>query len=197
MAKEQDGPKLARFRTRWKAHQHKIDAHRLVFIDETWVKTNMTRTGGWCPRGQPYLAKVPHGHWKTLTFLAGLRHDRIVAPLVLDGPINGVTFTAWVKQALVPTLAKGDVVILDNLGSHKGKEARKAIREVGARLLFLPPYSPDLNPIEMMFAKLKTLIRKADERTIEATWRRIGSLLDHFKPDECAAYIRHAGYASI
>lgn len=157
----------------------------------------MTRTGGWCPRGQPYLAKVPHGHWKTLTFLAGLRHDRIVAPLVLDGPINGTTFTAWVKQALVPTLAKGDVVILDNLGSHKGKEARKAIRDVGARLLFLPPYSPDLNPIEMMFAKLKTLVRKADERTIETTWRRIGALLGTFKPDECAAYIRHAGYASI
>ncbi len=197
MAKEQDGPKLARFRARWKAHQHRIDARRLVFIDETWVKTNMTRTGGWCPRGQPYLAKVPHGHWKTLTFLAGLRHDRIIAPLVLDGPINGATFTAWVKQALVPTLAKGDVVILDNLGSHKGKEARKAVRDVGARLLFLPPYSPDLNPIEMMFAKLKTLVRKADERTIETTWRRIGTLLDSFKPDDCAAYIRHAGYASI
>lgn len=157
----------------------------------------MTRTHGWCRRGQPYLAKVPHGHWKTLTFLAGLRHDRIVAPLVLDGPINGAIFTAWVEQALVPSLAPGDVVILDNLASHKGAAVRKAIRDAGAHLLFLPPYSPDLNPIEMMFAKLKALVRKAEERTIEATWRRIGSLLDHFKPSECAAYIRHAGYASI
>lgn len=157
----------------------------------------MTRTRGWCPRGQPYLAKVPHGHWKTLTFLAGLRHDRIVAPLVLDGPINGATFTAWVEQVLVPTLAPGDVVILDNLGSHKGADARKAVRQAGAHLLFLPPYGPDLNPIEMMFAKLKTLIRKAEERTIEKIWRRIGALLDHFPPEECAAYIKHAGYASV
>ncbi|WP_223677489.1 IS630 family transposase, partial [Azospirillum agricola] len=187
LAKEQDGTKLARFRARWKAHQHKIDPKRLVFIDETWVKTNMTRTRGWCAQGQPYLAKVPHGHWKTLTFLAGLRHDRIVAPLVLDGPINGTMFTAWVEQFLVPTLAPGDVVVLDNLGSHKGAAARNAIRNVGAHLLFLPPYSPDLNPIEMMFAKLKTLVRKAEERTIEAVWRRIGNLLEHFQPHECAA----------
>lgn len=156
----------------------------------------MTRTHGWCPRGQPCLARVPHGHWKTLTFLAGLRHDRIVAPLVLDGPINGTIFLAWVEQALVPTLSPGDIVVLDNLGSHKGAAVRTAIRNAGAHLLFLPPYSPDLNPIEMMFAKLKRLVRKADERTIEATWRRIGALLEHFSPAECAAYIRHAGYAS-
>lgn len=196
LATEQDGTKLARFRARWKAHQHKLDPKRLVFIDETWVKTNMTRTRGWCARGHPYVAKVPHGHWKTLTFLAGLRHDRIVAPLVLDGPINGAMFTAWVEQFLGPTLAPGDVVILDNLGSYKGAGARKAVRDVGAHLLFLPAYSPDLNPIEMMFAKLKTLVRKAEERTVEAVWRRIGTLLDYFPPDECAAYVRHAGYAS-
>ena len=157
----------------------------------------MTRTRGWCPRGQPYLAKVPHGHWKTLTFLAGLRHDRIVAPLVLDGPINGASFTAWVQQSLVPTLNPGDVVVLDNLGSHKNAEARKAVRAVGAHFLFLPAYSPDLNPIEMVFAKLKTLVRKANERTVEATWQRVGALLDQFKPDECAAYLRHAGYVSV
>ena len=187
---------MSRLRHRWKTHQGKLDPTRLVFIDETWVKTNMTRLRGWCPRGEPLLAKVPHGHWKTLTFLAGLRHDRIVAPLVLDGPINGATFTAWVEQSLAPTLKPGDVVILDNLGSHKGKPARQAIREVGAHLLFLPPYSPDLNPIEMMFAKLKTLVRKADERTIEATWKRVGKLLDAFTSQECAAYLRHAGYAS-
>lgn len=157
----------------------------------------MTRTRGWSLRGTPLQAKVPHGHWKTLTFLAGLRHDRIVAPCVIDGPINGVAFTAWVNQFLVPTLHHGDIVILDNLGSHRGKPARDAIRSVGAKLFFLPAYSPDLNPIEMMFAKLKTLLRKADERSIEATWRRIGDLLSAFSADECAAYLRHAGYASI
>lgn len=138
-----------------------------------------------------------HGHWKTLTFLAGLRHDRIVAPCVIDGPINGISFTAWVAQSLVPTLSRGDIVIADNLGSHKGLPARQAIRSVGARLFFLPPYSPDLNPIEMMFAKLKTLLRKADERSVEATWRRLSSLLDAFTQDQCCAYLRHAGFASI
>lgn len=168
-----------------------------MFIDETWVKTNMTRTRGWSLRGTPLIAKVPHGHWKTLTFLAGLRHDRIVAPCVIDGPINGISFTAWVAQFLAPTLNPGDIVIADNLGSHKGKPARQAIRSVGAKLFFLPPYSPDLNPIEMVFAKLKTLLRKADERSITATWQRVGDLLNAFSPDECSAYLRHAGYASI
>ena len=157
----------------------------------------MTRARGWSLRGSPLLAKVPHGHWKTLTFLAGLRHNRIVAPCVIDGPINGVSFTAWVSQFLAPTLAPGDIVIADNLGSHKGKLVRAAIRSVGAKLFFLPAYSPDLNPIEMVFAKLKTLLRKADERSIEATWRRIGDLLSNFSAEECAAYLRHAGYASV
>jgi transposase len=188
---------VARLRLRWKTHQGKLDPTRLVFVDETWVKTNMTRLRGWCAGGRPLLAKVPHGHWKTLTFLAGLRHDRIVAPLVLDGPINGEAFTAWVEQCLAPTLVPGDVVILDNLGSHKGSPVRRAIRKAGAHLFFLPPYSPDLNPIEMMFAKLKALVRKAEERTVDATWRRVGTLLDAFHPQECAAYLRHAGYASI
>ncbi len=157
----------------------------------------MTRTRGWSPRGSRLLAKVPHGHWKTLTFLAGLRHDRIVAPCVIDGPINGLSFTAWVSQSLAPTLNRGDIVIADNLGSHKGRQVRAALRAVGAKLFFLPAYSPDLNPIEMMFAKLKTLLRKADERSVEATWRRIGELLGTFTPSECAAYLRHAGYASV
>lgn len=185
---------MARFRRRWKTHQHRLDPDRLIFIDETWVKTNMTRTCGWYRRGEPLVAKIPHGHWKTLTFLAGLRHDSIVAPFVLDGPINGIAFTAWVRQCLVPTLKVGDIVILDNLGSHKGKTVRDAIRQVGAHLLFLPPYSPDLNPIEMVFAKLKTLVRKADERTVETTWRRVGDLLKAFPPQECSNYLRHAGY---
>jgi transposase len=147
----------------------------------------MTRTRGWSPRGEPLLAKVPHGHWKALTFLAGLRHDRIVAPCVIDGPINGVSFTAWVEQFLVPTVNQGDIVVADNLGSHRGKAARNAIRSVGAKLFFLPAYSPDLNPIEMIFAKLKALLRKVDERSIEATWRKIGHLLAAFNADECAA----------
>ena len=132
-----------------------------------------------------------------MTFLAALRHDGITAPLVLDGPINGEAFLAYVTQILVPTLKAGDVVVMDNLGSHKSRAIRDAIRAVGARLIFLPPYSPDLNPIEQVFAKLKTLLRKAGERTAEAVCRRIGSLLQCFEPAECAAYFRNAGYASI
>ena len=178
------------------AWQHRLDPKRLVFIDETWAKTNVTRRRGWAPRGHKLVARVPHGRWRTLTFLAALRHDRIDAPAVLDGPINGRSFLAWVEQFLVPTLKPGDVVVMDNLGSHKGVGVRRAIRAAGAKLLFLPPYSPDLNPIEQVFAKLKTLLRKADERTVEATWRRIGALLDAFPPHECANYIRNSGYGS-
>jgi transposase len=195
-ASEQDRPDVARRRVRWKAHQGKLDASRLVFIDETWAKTNMTRTHGRCARGQRLIAKAPHGHWRTLTFLAALRRDRIDAPCVLDGPINGRGFLAYVEQILVPTLAPGDIVIMDNLGSHKGSAVRRAIRAAGAKLFFLPPYSPDLNPIEQVFAKLKTLLRKADERTVETTWKRIGLLLHCFAPAECANYLANAGYAS-
>jgi transposase len=157
----------------------------------------MTRTHGRCARGKRLVAKVPHGHWRTLTFLAALRSDRIEAPCVIDGPINGRSFLAYVEQFLVPTLSAGDIVIMDNLGSHKGLTVRRAIRAAGAKLFFLPPYSPDLNPIEQVFAKLKTLLRKADERSVQATWRRIGSLLNRFSPTECANYLVNAGYASI
>jgi transposase len=143
------------------------------------------------------LAKAPFGRWRTLTFLAALRSDRIEAPCVVDGPINGKSFLAYVEQILVPTLKPGDIVIMDNLGSHKGKAVRKAIRAADAKLFFLPPYSPDLNPIEQVFAKLKTLLRKAEERTVEATWKRIGQLLDAFAPTECANYLKNAGYASV
>jgi len=132
MACEQMRPKVARFRARWRAHQHRLDPKRLIFIDETWIKTNMTRTCGWAARGKRLTAHVPHGHWKTLTFLAGLRHDGIVAPFVLDGPINGDAFTAWVGQCLAPTLMPGDVIIADNLASHKGLPARQLIRNAGA-----------------------------------------------------------------
>jgi transposase len=156
----------------------------------------MTRTHGRAPRGERLVAKVPQGRWRTLTFLAALRCDRIDAPCVIDGPINGETFLAYVEQNLVPGLKPGDIVVIDNLGSHKGKAVRRAIRAAGAKLFFLPPYSPDLKPIEQVFAKLKTLLRKASERSVEATWKRIGALLDCFTPQECANYLANAGYAS-
>lgn len=193
---EQDRPDVARKRARWKAHQGKIDHTRLVFIDETWAKTNMAPLRGWGRRGERLRARVPHGHWKTMTFLAALRHDRITAPWVLDGPINGETFRLYVETELVPTLKPGDIVVLDNLGSHKGTAVRSAIRAAGAHLFFLPPYSPDLNPIEQVFAKLKHLMRKAAERTVEATWQCIGTLLEAFQASECAAYLKNSGYAS-
>ena len=177
-------------------HQGRLDPRRLVFIDETWAKTNMTRRHGRCARGNRLVAKVPHGRWRTLTFLAALRCDRITAPCVIDGPINGTSFRAYVEQFLVPTLSPGDIVIMDNLGSHKGQAVRQLIRAAGAKLFFLPRYSPDLNPIEQVFSKLKTLLRKADPRTIENTWRQIGALLEGFTPHECANYLTNAGYAS-
>jgi transposase len=195
-ASEQDRPDVRRRRERWKTHQHKLDPARLVFIDETWAKTNMTRLHGRCAKGQRLLAKAPFGRWRTLTFLAALRSDRIDAPCVVDGPINGTSFLAYVEQILVPALKQGDIVIMDNLGSHKGRAVRRAIRAAGAKLFFLPPYSPDLNPIEQVFSKLKTLLRKAGERTVEDTWKHIGQLLDAFAPTECANYLKNAGYAS-
>jgi transposase len=181
---------------RWKKYQGRLDPRRLVFIDETWAKTNMTRRCGRSLRGTRLVAKVPHGRWRTLTFLAALRCDRIEAPCVIDGPINGTSFRAYVEQFLVPTLGAGDIVIMDNLGSHKGQAVRQLIRTAGAKLFFLPRYSPDLNPIEQVFSKLKTLLRKADPRTIETTWREIGALLDNFTPHECANYLVNSGYAS-
>jgi transposase len=156
----------------------------------------MVRTHGWGRRGERVRGKAPHGHWRTMTFLAALRHDRIDAPCVIDGPINGERFTAYVEQFLAPTLKPGDVVIMDNLGSHKGQAVRRAIRAAGAKLLFLPPYSPDLNPIEQAFAKLKALLRKAAARSVEAVWNRIAAVLDRFTPQECANYLRNTGYAT-
>jgi len=152
---------------------------------------------GWGLRGQRLDARVPHGHWKTLTFIAALRHDRIDAQCILDGPINGDLFAAYVEQVLVPTLAPGDIVILDNLGSHKGHHARRAIRNAGAHLLFLPPYSPDLNPIEQLFARLKHLMRAAQPRTVEETWRKVGALIDIVSPGKCANFLANSGYASV
>jgi transposase len=165
-----------------------------VFVDETWAKTNMVRLHGRSAYGQRLHAKVPYGHWKTMTFIAALRSNRIDAPCVLDGPVNAVNFLAWVEQSLVPTLVRGDIVVMDNLSSHKAQPVRTAIRAVGAKLFFLPPYSPDLNPIEQAISKLKTLLRKAAERTVTTTWQRIGKLLDEFTPAECSNYLRNSGY---
>src|SRR5260370_41072806 len=156
----------------------------------------MTRSHGRALRGKRLVAKVPQGRWRTLTFLSALRHDRVDAPCVIDGPINGEAFLAYVEQVLVPTLKPGDVVIIDDRVSHKVKHVRRAIRTAGAKLFFLPAYSPDLNPIEQFFAKLKTLLREAAERTVEATWKRIATLLNSFTPAECANYFTNAGYAS-
>jgi len=178
----------------WREGQASLNPARLVFIDETWVKTNMTRPYGRAPRGQRLVDSVPHGHWTTSTFLAALRYDAITAPCVIDGPINGETFTAYVEQFLVPTLAAGDTVIMDNLGSHKGAAVRAAIEAAGAHLLYLPPYSPDLNPIEQLFAKLKALLRKAAARSIDALWHAVGQLLQRFAPHECTNYFANAGY---
>jgi transposase len=168
----------------------------LLFLDETWTKTNMTRLHGWAPRGQRLIDKVPHGHWHTATFLAALRNNRIEAPCLFDGPINGERFRAYVEQFLIPTLKPNDIVVLDNLGSHKGKAVRQAIKAAGARLLFLPKYSPDLNPIEQVFAKLKGQVRKTAPRTLDAVSDAIAIALAQISPDECANYLKNAGYAS-
>jgi transposase len=168
----------------------------LLFLDETWTKTNVTRLHGWTPRGERLVDKVPHGHWNTATFLAALRSDRIESPCLFDGPINSERFRAYVEQFLVPILKPNDIVVLDNLGSHKGKAVRQAIKAARARLLFLPKYSPDLNPIEQVFAKLKARVRKTAPRTLDAVSDAIAVALAQISPDECANYLKNAGYAS-
>ena len=195
VAGERDRPDVARRRAQWIKHRDRIDPSRLVFIDETWTKTNMAPLRGWAPCGSRLIAKVPHGHWQTTTFLAALRHDRIDAPWLLEGPIDGESFMIYVEKVLLPTLRPGDIVIMDNLGSHKGKAIRRLIRSAGAKLLFLPKYSPDLNPIEQVFAKLKHLLRKAAARTIETICAAIGELLGTFTQDECVDYFKNSGYA--
>ena len=194
-ASEQDRPDVARRRERWRARQGQVEPVRLVFIDETWTKTNMAPLRGWGRRGRRLPAKVPQGRWKTMTLLAALRHDRIDAPWLVDGPINGARFRLYVEKVLVPTLAPGDIVVMDNLGSHKGWAVRHAIRAAGAKLFFLPKYSPDLNPIEQVFAKLKHLLRRAAARNFDTVCAAIGQLLDSFTPQECANYFANSGYA--
>ena len=195
-AQEQDRPDVARRREQWRKYQGLIDPARLVFIDETWAKDNMTPLRGWCARGMRLKAKAPFGRWKTMTFIAALRHDRIDAPCLFDGPINGEAFLAYVETFLVPTLKAGDIVVMDNLGSHRGKKVRQAIRGVGAKLLFLPKYSPDLNPIEQVFSKLKHMLRRAQARSYDAILQAADRILDSFPPEECARYLRNSGYAA-
>jgi transposase len=185
---------VARRRAQWIKYQGRIEPQRLVFIDETWTKTNMAPLRGWAPRGQRFVAKVPHRRWQTTTFVAALRLDRIEAPWLLEGPIDGESFRTYVARVLVPTLREGDIVIMDNLGSHKGKAVRELIRSTGAKLFFLPKYSPDLNPIEQVFAKLKHLLRKAAARTVETVCAAIGEILSAYTPAECANYFSNSGY---
>lgn len=161
------------------------------------MKTNMAPLRGWGTRGKRLVARVPHGHWRTLTFLAALRADAITAPCLFDGPINGESFLLYIQQILIPTLKRGDVVVMDNLGSHKAAAIRQALKAAGARLIYLPPYSPDLNPIEQAFSKLKHWLRKAKERSIDDACQRIGSILKTFSSAECTNYFINAGYSSV
>jgi transposase len=194
VAGERDRPDVARRRAQWTKYQNRIEPERLVFIDETWTKTNMAPLRGWASCGRRLVAKVPHRHWKTTTFVAALRLNRIEAPWLIEGPIDGESFRTYVEKVLLPTLRKGDIVIMDHLGSHKGSAVRNLIRSAGAKQFFLPKYSPDLNPIEQVFAKLKHLLRKAAARTVEAICAAIGAILGAFTPEECSNYFKHSGY---
>lgn len=195
-AAEQDRPDVAQRRIHWLVEMLGQNRWRLVFLDETWASTNMARTHGRSPRGQRLIAKVPHGHWKTTTFVAALRCDGLTAPTVVDGPMTGAIFRAYVEQQLVPTRRPGDLVVMDNLAAHKVAGVREAVAAAGATVVYLPPYSPDFNPIELAFSKLKRLIRRAARRTVDALWSLLGQLLSHFPAHECANYFSHCGYNS-
>jgi len=195
-ASEQERADVQQARREWRERQPGLDPARLVFLDETWASTNMARRYGRAPRGQRCLGSVPNGHWKSTTFIGALRHDGLTAPMVIEGAMNGRAFLAYVQQVLCPTLKPGDIVIADNLGSHKVAGVRQAIAARGADIVYLPPYSPDLNPIEMLFAKFKALLRKAAIRSVDALWDHIGVLLDAFSSQECTNYFAAAGYVS-
>lgn len=193
-AAEQDRPDIVKRREAWFEAQTDLDPERLIFIDETSASTKMARLYGRSLRGERCRAAVPHGHWKTTTVTAGLRLGGIAAPMVLDGPMNGEAFKAYVDQVLVPELASGDIVVMDNLPAHKITGIREAIEAAGATLLYLPPYSPDFNPIEMAFAKFKALLRAAATRTIPDLWDAVANAIERFTPDECRNYFAAAGY---
>lgn len=194
IAAERQRPSVLEQRVQWQLQQAGLAPESLVFLDETWAKTNMTRPRGRSRCGQRLVADVPAGHWKTTTFLAALRVSGLTAPLVVDGAINGELFLGYVEQHLVPTLRPGDIVVMDNLSSHKRQGVREAIEGTGARLVYLPPYSPDFNPIEQVFSKFKWHLRSRAERTVEGLWNACGQLLDHFGESECRNYFRHSGY---
>jgi transposase len=196
-AAERKRADVARARRRWIREQGLLDSTRLVFIDETAVTTNMVRLGGWTPRGERLVGDVPMGHWETLTFIAGFRQTGIVAPMMIKGAMNGEAFRAYVEQCLVPTLKRRDIVVADNVSFHKVAGVEQAIQTAGASLRFLPQYSPELNPIELVFHPLKVVLRKAAERTIEGLQRSVGSFIRALKPSECVGYFRHAGYEPL
>lgn len=194
IAAEQERDDVAEKRRNWKKTQDQIDPDHVVFIDATWAKTNMTRTYGRAPRGTREIEGIPFGRWETTSFVGALRATGFIAPLTLDGPINGQLFLAWVQQHLVPTLSPGDIVVMDNLSSHKVAGIREALESAGAQVRELPPYSPDLNPTELAFPKLKKLLRDGAERTVDALWNLCGRILDEFSSEECRNYFRHCGY---
>jgi transposase len=193
-AAEQDRPDVAERRAAWRVNQAGLDAKKLIFIDETWAKTNMTRTRGWCVKGQRLIAKVPHGHWKTTTLIAALDHRGMRCSMTIDGAVNREVFESFVARVRVPTLTPGDIVVMDNLSSHKGQKVRELIASSGALPIYLPPYSPDLNPIEPAFSKLKQLMRSAAHRTMEGLWSDVQRLLELITPSNAAAYFRYCGY---
>jgi transposase len=196
-ASEQERADVARARRTWRAAQPDLDPARLVFIDETGASTKMARLRGRSPRGARCLASVPHGHWKTTTFVGALRQSGMTAPMVLDGAMDATAFLAYVEQVLVPTLKPGEVVVMDNLPAHKPPRVRRAIEAAGAELRYLPPYSPDLNPIEMAFSKLKALLKKAAARTVEELWSAIAAALPSLNAAECGNYLAAAGYDAV
>jgi transposase len=193
-AAEQNRPDVAKAREEWRESQPDLKPERLVFIDETGAKMNMVRLYGRALRGRRLKASAPHGHWMTTTFVGALRHDAIAAPCVFDGPMNGACFLASVEHFLAPALRKGDLVVMDNLPAHKIAGVREAIERAGARLRYLPPYSPDLIPIEQAFARLKAALRKAAARTFEDLIEAIAQALADFKKQECANYLANSGY---
>jgi transposase len=196
-AAEQQRPDVAAAREEWFEQQLDLDPAKLVFIDETGATTKMARLRGRAPKGQRCVAAIPHGHWMTTTFVAGLRIGGLSAPMLLDGPMDGDAFLAYVEQVLAPELAIGETVIMDNLPAHKVHGVREAIEAAGAALLYLPPYSPDFNPIEMAFSKLKAILRAAAERTVDGLWQTVANALDSFKPHECQNYFAAAGYDAM
>jgi transposase len=195
-AAEQERPDVAAARVTWKASQASLDPSKLVFIDETGTSTKMARLYGRAKRGKRVIGRIPWGHWKTVTFVGGLRNDALTAPFVIDKPMNGPIFIEYVRQCLVPTLKQGDIVVMDNLPAHKPEEVRETIEQAGAELRYLPPYSPDLNPIENSFAPLKAYLRKHKERSVPALYDRIGEAIGLCSQSQCASYFRNAGYAS-